>query len=108
MAQMILSPKEEQIMDMESSLVVAWVEVEEKRGWTENLGLGRCKLLHLEQISNGVLLYSTGNCVQSLGLEHDGRQFGKKKERVYICICLCVCVCIYMGVGWIVLLYSRN
>ena len=31
------------------------------------------KLLHLEWISNGVLLYSTRNYVQSLGLEHDGR-----------------------------------
>ena len=77
MAQMILSPKEEQIMDMESSLVVAWVEVEEKRGWTENLGLGRCKLLHLEIISNGVLLYSTRNCVQSLVSEHDERLYKK-------------------------------
>ena len=36
-------------------------------------GVGRCKLLHLEWISNGVLQYSTGNHVQSLGLEHDGR-----------------------------------
>ena len=30
-----------------------------------------CKLFHLEWISNGVLLHSTGNNVQSLGLEHD-------------------------------------
>ena len=36
-------------------------------------GVGRCKLLHLEWISNEVLLYSTGNYVQSLGVEHDGR-----------------------------------
>ena len=28
-----------------------------------------CKLLHLERISDGVLLCNTGNCVQSLGLE---------------------------------------
>ena len=34
-----------------------------------------CKLLHLEWISSGVLLYSTGNYVQSLGLEHDGRYY---------------------------------
>ena len=37
------------------------------------LRVGRCKLLHLEWISNEVLLYRTGNCVQSLGIEHDGR-----------------------------------
>ena len=35
--------------------------------------VGKCKLLHVEWISIGVLLYSTGNCVQFLGLEHDGR-----------------------------------
>ena len=36
-------------------------------------GVGRSKLLHLERISNEVLLYSTGNYIQSLGIEHDGR-----------------------------------
>ena len=36
-------------------------------------GVSRCKLLHLEWISNEVLLYSTGNSIQSLGIEHDGR-----------------------------------
>ena len=35
--------------------------------------VGRCKLLHLEWISNKVLLYSTENCIQSLGIDHDGR-----------------------------------
>ena len=40
------------------------------REWTESLG---CKLLHLECISNEILWYSTGNCKQSLGIEHDGR-----------------------------------
>ena len=34
-------------------------------------GIGRCKLLHLEWINNVVLLYSTGDSIQSLGLEHD-------------------------------------
>ena len=36
-------------------------------------GVGRCKLLHLEWISNGVLLCSKGNYIQSLDLEYDGR-----------------------------------
>ena len=49
------------------------------------LGVGRCKLLLLKWIGNGVLPYSTWNCVQSLGLEHDGRQYGKKKS-VHICV----------------------
>ena len=35
--------------------------------------VGRCKLLHLEWISHEVLLYSTGNYIQSLVIEHDGR-----------------------------------
>ena len=39
----------------------------------QKFGVDRCKLLDLEWISNGVLLYSTGNYVQSLGLEHDGK-----------------------------------
>ena len=37
------------------------------------VGVGRWKLLHLDWISSEILLYSTGNCVQSLGIEHDGR-----------------------------------
>ena len=40
-----------------------------RSGMDEEFGLGRCKLLHLEWINNEVLLYSTGNYIQS----HDGR-----------------------------------
>ena len=32
-------------------------------------GVSRCKLFHLEWISNEVLLYSTGNSIPSLGTE---------------------------------------
>ena len=35
-------------------------------------GVSRRKLLHLEWLGNEVLLYNTGNCVQSLGMEYDG------------------------------------
>ena len=38
-----------------------------------DFGVGRCKLFHVGWISTGVLLYSTGNYAQPLGLEHDGR-----------------------------------
>ena len=41
------------------------------RGMDWELGVGRCKLFHLEWVSKEVLLYSTGNCVQSLGIDHD-------------------------------------
>ena len=33
--------------------------------------VSRCKVLHLEWISNEVLLYSTGNHIKSLGVDHD-------------------------------------
>ena len=42
-------------------------------GMDGEFGIGRCKLLHLEWISNEVLLHSTGNYNQSLRIEHDGR-----------------------------------
>ena len=37
----------------------------------EEFGVGRCKLLHLEWLSNKVQVYSQGDLVQSLELEHD-------------------------------------
>ena len=36
-------------------------------------GVRRCKLFHLEWIGSEVLLYSTGNYSQSLGIDQDGR-----------------------------------
>ena len=36
-------------------------------------GVHRCKVLHLEWISNEILLYSTGNYIQSLMMEHGGK-----------------------------------
>ena len=35
--------------------------------------VSRYKLSHLEWINNKVLLYSTGNYIQSLGIDQDGR-----------------------------------
>ena len=59
-------------------------------GW--EFGVSRCKLLHLEWISNEGLLYSTGNYIQSLVIDHDGRYIRKK----------------YIYIYSDVLLYSRN
>ena len=42
-------------------------------GW--EFGGGRCKLLHLEWINNKVLLYSTGSYIQSLGINHNGKEY---------------------------------
>ena len=50
----------------------------------QEFGVSRCKLLHLECISDEVLLYSKGNYIQSLGTEPEGRQ--DEKKNVYICI----------------------
>ena len=56
---------------MEKRLVVAKREGE-GNGMDWEFGVSRCQLLHLEWISNEVLLYSTGNYVQSLVIENDG------------------------------------
>ena len=58
-------------MDMENRLGVASGEGEGS-GMDWEFGVSRYKLLHLEWISNEVLLYSTGNYIQSLVIEHDG------------------------------------
>ena len=42
-------------------------------GMDGEFGAGGHKLLHLEWISNEVLLYSTGNYFQFLRVEHNGR-----------------------------------
>ena len=45
----------------------------DSNGMDWEFGVSRCKLLHLEWISTEVLPYSTGNSIQSLEREHDGR-----------------------------------
>ena len=42
------------------------------RGRDWEFGVSRCKLLHLEWISNEILLYSPRNYILSLVMEHDG------------------------------------
>ena len=53
-------------------------------GMDQESGVSRCKVLHLEWISNGVPLTSTRNYIQSLGGEHDERQYGKNNTYIYI------------------------
>ena len=45
------------------------------RGMDWEFGVGRYKLLHLEWINNKVLLYSTGNYIQSPGINHNGKEY---------------------------------
>ena len=60
-------------------------------------GVKRRKLLHLEWISNEILLFSTRNYIQSLVMEHV-KDNVKKRMYIYacvrVCVCVCVCVCV--------------
>ena len=54
----------------------------EGSGMDREFVVDRCKLLHLEWINNKVLLYITGNYIQSPGTDHDGKNM-KKSLYVY-------------------------
>ena len=47
-------------------------------GMDWEFGVNRCKQLHLEWISNEILLYSTGNCIQYPGIDHNGKEYLKE------------------------------
>ena len=51
-------------------------------------GVSKCKLLHLDWISNEVLLCSTGNYIQPPRLDDDGKYY-LKKECTYMTMSLC-------------------
>ena len=59
------------------------------RGLDWEFGVSRCKLFHLEWINNELVLYSIGNYVQSLGMEHDVRWYEKKNA--YMCMTRSLC-----------------
>ena len=48
-------------------------------GMDWEFGVSRCKLLHIEWINNKALLYSTGNYIQYLEINHNGKEYLKKK-----------------------------
>jgi len=75
--------KRNRFTDIENRLVVASGEGGGS-GMDWEFGVSRCKLLHLEWISNEVLLYSTGNYIQFLGIDHDGRKHKKGNAGVPI------------------------
>ena len=53
-------------------------------------GVSRCKLLYIEWIKNKILMYSTGNCIQYLVINHNGKEYIKKMN-VYISITESLC-----------------
>ena len=91
------------IRDIENRLVVAEGERSERRLGLE-FGIRWCKLVYTEWINNKILLYSTGNYIQCLVVNHNGKNM---KKNVCVCVCVCVCVHIYMYI-WVTLLYNSN
>ena len=61
---------EKKLVDLENRLVFA--EGRGGSGMDREFGVNRCRLLHLEWRSNEILLYSKGNYIYSLVMEHDG------------------------------------
>ena len=58
-------------------------------------GVNRCQLLRLEWMSSEVLLYTTGNYIQFIGMNHDGRQY--KKSNVHTCMTGSLCCIAEIG-----------
>ena len=54
-------------------------------GMEWEVGVSRCKRLYMEWINNKVQLYSTGNYIQYPMINHNRKEYFKKKN-VYICI----------------------
>ena len=73
--------KTNELTDIENRLVVAKREVGGS-GMDKELGFSRYKPLRLEWISNAVLLYGTGDYIQSSGIDHDRKDY--KKECIYM------------------------
>ena len=63
-------------------------------------GVSRYKLLYLEWLSNEVLLYSTGNYIQSLEIMMEDNI--RKRN---VCVCIYIHECVYI---FVTLLYRRN
>ena len=51
----------------------------EVKDW--EFGISRCKLLYIGWIKNKVFLYSTGNYIQYLVANHNGKEYGNRKEK---------------------------
>ena len=57
-------------------------------GMDREFGISSCKVLYIEWMDNKVLLYSTGNYIQYLVINHNGKEYEKE----------CVRVCIYINI----------
>ena len=57
--------------------------------------ISRGKLLYIGEINSKVLLYSTGNNIQYLVINHNGKEYEKE--------CMYVCVYIYIAITLLLL-----
>ena len=69
-------------MDIENKLVVAKGEGSEA-GMEWERGISRCKLMYIGWI-NKALLYSTGNYIQYLVINYNGKEYKKECMCIYI------------------------
>ena len=89
--------KTSKLTNAEIRLLVASGESGERgRGVDWKFGVIRFKLLHLEWIGNKVVLHSTGNYTQSLGINYNGKEYIFKKI-VYMCITESICCIAEIG-----------
>ena len=55
-----------------------------RRGKDWEFEISRHKLLYIEWINNGVLLYSTGNYIQYPIINHNGKEYEKECMDMYM------------------------
>ena len=77
-----------------------WLPREARGGRTDwEFGVGRCKPLHLEWIDK-VLMYSTGNRIQYLLINHIGKEYLKIMYiYIYVCVCVTESLCCTAEIG---------
>ena len=97
MAQMTYLQNRNGLTDIQNRLVVA-VGEEGGSGIDSKFGIGRCKLLHLEWISNESYCIAQGPISNLLGLNM--REISMRKIMyIYVCVCVCVYIYIYIYIG---------
>ena len=70
-------------MDIEKRLVFA--KGKGAGGGMEwEVGVSRCNLLYMEWINNKVLLYSTENHIQNPMINHNGKEYIKKRMYIWV------------------------
>ena len=83
MAKMNLSTKKKKTYKHRKQTCGGQGEAGGRRGVEWEFGVSRNKLLYINWINNKILLYSTGNYIQSSGINHNGKEY---KIRMGICV----------------------